>query len=162
MKFTAHRDGTLEDYPLVVLVNGGSASGSEILAGALQDHARALILGTKTFGKGSVQTIFPLKDGSGLKLTTAKYYTPNGKSIQAMGITPSIIVPYSEAPDPELKGQAQHPMEKDLERHLEGVEETREEKEPKEGDKKVFDSQLERALQILKSWEIFQRLSLKK
>jgi hypothetical protein len=79
-----------------------------------------------------------------------------------MGITPSIIVPYSKAPDPELKGQAQHPMEKDLERHLEGVEESREEKEPKEGDKKVFDSQLERALQILKSWEIFQRLSLKK
>jgi carboxyl-terminal processing protease len=162
MKFTAHRDGTLEDYPLVVLVNGGSASGSEILAGALQDHGRALILGTKTFGKGSVQTIFPLKDGSGLKLTTARYYTPNGKSIQAMGITPGIIVPYVEAPDPELKGQAQHPMEKDLERHLEGVEETREEKEPKEGDKKVFDSQLERALQILKSWEIFQQLSLKK
>ncbi len=162
MKFTAHRDGTLEDYPLVVLVNGGSASGSEILAGALQDHERALILGTKTFGKGSVQTIFPLKDGSGLKLTTARYYTPNGKSIQAMGITPSIIVPYSEAPDPELKGQAQRVMEKDLERHLEGMEETREEKEPKEGDKEVFDSQLERALQILKSWEIFQRLSLKK
>ncbi len=162
MKFTAHRDGTLEDYPLVVLVNGGSASGSEILAGALQDHERALILGTKTFGKGSVQTIFPLKDGSGLKLTTARYYTPNGKSIQAMGITPSIIVPYSEAPDPELKGQAQRVMEKDLERHLEGMEETREEKEPKEGDKEVFDSQLERALQILKSWEIFQQLSLKK
>jgi carboxyl-terminal processing protease len=162
MKFTAHRNGTLEDYPLVVLVNGGSASGSEILAGALQDHGRALILGTKTFGKGSVQTIFPLKDGSGLKLTTARYYTPNGKSIQAMGITPSIIVPYAEAPEPELKGQAQHPMEKDLERHLEGVEESKERKEPKEGDKKIIDSQLERALQILKSWEIFQRLSLKK
>ena len=162
MKFTAHRDGTLEDYPLVVLVNGGSASGSEILAGALQDHGRALILGTKTFGKGSVQTIFPLKDGSGLKLTTARYYTPNGKSIQAMGITPSIIVPFSEAPEPELKGQARHPMEKDQERHLEGVEESKKGKEPKEGDKKIFDSQLERALQILKSWEIFQRLSLKK
>ena len=162
MKFTAHRDRTLENYPLVVLVNGGSASGSEILAGALQDHGRALILGTQTFGKGSVQTIFPLKDGAGLKLTTAKYYTPSGRSIQAMGITPSIIVPYSETPEPELKAQPRRPMEKDLERHLEGVEESRDEKELKEGKKKVVDSQLERALQILKSWEIFQGLSLKK
>jgi carboxyl-terminal processing protease len=163
MKFSAHKSGTIEDYPLVVLVNGGSASGSEILAGALQDHGRALILGTKTFGKGSVQTIFPLKDGSGLKLTTARYYTPKGKSIQAMGITPNIIVPYSETPpELDLKEKPQHPMEKDLERHLEGVKEGREEKEPKEGKKKVLDSQLERALQILKSWEIFHRLSLKK
>jgi carboxyl-terminal processing protease len=162
MKFTAHKSGTLGNYALVVLVNGGSASGSEILAGALQDHGRGLILGTQTFGKGSVQTIFPLKDGSGLKLTTARYYTPNGRSIQAMGITPSIIVPYSETSEPALKEQPLAPMEKDLERHLEGKEEGKEEKEPKEGKKKVLDSQLERALQILKSWEIFQRLSLKR
>jgi carboxyl-terminal processing protease len=162
MKFTAHKSGTLGNYALVVLVNGGSASGSEILAGALQDHGRGLILGTQTFGKGSVQTIFPLKDGSGLKLTTAKYFTPNGRSIQAMGITPSIIVPYSETSEPALKEQPRAPMEKDLERHLEGKEEGKEEKEPKEGKKKVLDSQLERALQILKSWEIFQRLSLKR
>lgn len=162
MKFTAHKNGTLDNYPLIVLVNNGSASGSEILAGALQDHGRALILGTQTFGKGSVQTIFPLKDGSGLKLTTAKYYTPNGRSIQAMGITPNIIVPYSEAPEPELKGQPRPPMEKDLEGHLEGMEVSREEKEPKEEKKKVLDSQLERALEILESWEIFQRHSLKR
>jgi carboxyl-terminal processing protease len=162
MEFAAHKQGSLEDYPLVVLVNGGSASGSEILAGALQDHGRALILGTQTFGKGSVQTIFPLRDGSGLKLTTARYFTPSGRSIQAMGITPSIIVPYSETPEPELKEQPQLPSEKDLENHLEGMEESKEGKEPKKGEKKVLDSQLERALQILKSWEIFQRLSLEK
>jgi carboxyl-terminal processing protease len=163
MKFTAHREGTVENYPIVVLVNGGSASGSEILAGALQDHRRALILGTRTFGKGSVQTIFPLKDGSGLKLTTARYYTPSGKSIQAMGITPNIIVPYSQGSKPELQKQPPLPMEKDLERHLETVEPAKEEKEPKpkEEDERILDSQLERALQILKSWEIFQQLSLK-
>jgi carboxyl-terminal processing protease len=163
MKFTAHREGTVENYPIVILVNGGSASGSEILAGALQDHRRALILGTRTFGKGSVQTIFPLKDGSGLKLTTARYYTPSGKSIQAMGITPNIIVPYSDGSKPELQKQPPLPMEKDLERHLETVEPAKEEKEPKpkEEDERIPDSQLERALQILKSWEIFQQLSLK-
>jgi len=161
MKFTAHRNGTVENYALIVLVNSGSASGSEILAGALQDHGRALILGTQTFGKGSVQTIFPLKDGSGLKLTTAKYYTPKGRSIQAMGISPNIIVPYSRIADvPESKEQP-HPLEKDLERHLEGIEKEKGEKEPKEGEE-VLDSQLERALQIMKSWEIFQGLSLRK
>ena len=162
MKFTAHRNGTLENYPLVVLVNGGSASGSEILAGALKDHGRALILGTQTFGKGSVQTIFPLKDGSGLKLTTARYYTPSGGSIQAMGITPNIIVPYSEVSEPKLEEKPQHLMEKDLERHLEEMEQEKKEKEPKEREKKALDSQLERAVQILRSWEIFQQFSLKK
>ncbi len=81
MKFHAHPDGTLSRYPLVVLVNSGSASGAEIVAGAIQDHGRGIIMGTQTFGKGSVQTIFPLKEGSALRLTTARYYTPNGRSI---------------------------------------------------------------------------------
>ncbi len=161
MKFTAHRDGTLENFALIVLVNSGSASGSEILAGALQDHTRALILGTQTFGKGSVQTIFPLKDGSGLKLTTARYYTPKGKSIQAMGITPNIIVPYSRVSNGgESEDQPARLLERDLERHLRGTEEEKKVKKPKE--EKALDSQLERAVQILKSWEIFQGLSLKK
>jgi carboxyl-terminal processing protease len=163
LKFEAHRDGTVENYALIVLVNSGSASGSEILAGALQDHRRALILGTKTFGKGSVQTIFPLKDGSGLKLTTAKYYTPKGTSIHAMGINPNIVVPYSrvsDSDDRESKKKPSHPLEKDLEGHLKGMEEEKAAGKPNE--EKTLDSQLERALQIMKGWEIFQGLSLKK
>jgi carboxyl-terminal processing protease len=84
--------GTLEDFPMVVLINGGSASASEIVAGALQDQRRAVLVGTQTFGKASVQTILRLDDGSGLKLTTAKYFTPNGRDIQAKGIAPDIVV----------------------------------------------------------------------
>lgn len=108
--------GWVKNVPMIVLVNGGSASASEIVAGALQDHKRAIILGTQSFGKGSVQTILPLGNGTAIKLTTARYYTPSGTSIQAKGITPDIVV--EDATISETDKQALNVREADLERHL--------------------------------------------
>lgn len=101
IKEKAHAGDILGGAPIVILVNGGSASASEIVAGALQDHKRAVIVGTQTFGKGSVQTLIPLKDKRGLKLTTALYYTPAGRSIQAIGIKPDIVVENIKLPAPQ-------------------------------------------------------------
>lgn len=162
-KWPAHPDGTATRYPLIVLVNGGSASGAEIVAGAIQDHGRGILVGTQTFGKGSVQTIIPLKDGSGLRLTTARYYTPSGRSIQAKGIVPDIIVKPSR-PEEEKEGVTpKFPAEKDLERHLMDAEKggAKEKEKPKKEDvkeKKPVDHQLERALELLKSWDIFKNI----
>ncbi len=174
MRFNAHAQGTITRYPLVVLINGGSASASEIVAGAIQDHGRGILLGTQTFGKGSVQTIFPLKDGSGLRLTTAKYFTPSGRSIQAKGILPDITIKPSRPEEEKEAVVPKMPAEKDLERHLEiekvvprekekpKKEESKKEEPKKKEDvkeKKPVDQQLDRALELLKSWEIFKKLA---
>jgi carboxyl-terminal processing protease len=158
MEFSAQSSGTEPDYPIVVLINGGSASASEIVAGALQDHGRAVIMGIQSFGKGSVQTIIPMSDDSGLRLTTAKYYTPNGTSIQARGIVPDIEVLQSEIK--EVK-ESSHFREKDLKNHFdtEGASENSTKAETLPLDEETLkDFQLMRALDLLKGWKIFQGL----
>ncbi len=160
MEFSAMRGGTEPDYPMVVLINGGSASASEIVAGALQDHGRAVVMGTQSFGKGSVQTIIPLSDESGLRLTTAKYYTPNGTSIQARGIVPDLEVLPSEIM--EVK-EFNHFREKDLKNHFdtEGSSESSTKEDASGLDEETRkDFQLMRALDLLKGWRIFQGLKV--
>ncbi|MBF0344500.1 MAG: S41 family peptidase [Nitrospirae bacterium] len=146
-----------EKLPMVVLVNEGSASASEIVAGALKDWNRAIIIGVTTFGKGSVQSVLPLSDGAGLRLTTARYYTPKGISIQNTGITPDIVVKI-KAED----GKDHVVMrEKDLEGHLrndqsESPESEEPEKAPLEVDEKD-DTQLQRAIDVLKTWDVMKK-----
>lgn len=152
-------------YPMVVLINGGSASASEIVAGALQDHKRAVIMGTQSFGKGSVQTIIPIKGNSALLLTTARYYTPNGRSIQAKGITPDIRVDTIEVSTKAKEEFDFH--EKDLENHLQAGGSSEKQTPvsakgitPHENGKPgKNDYQLMRALDLLKGWEALKKIT---
>jgi carboxyl-terminal processing protease len=138
--FNATPSSVQRTYPIVVLINGGTASASEIVAGALQDHKRALVLGTTTFGKGSVQTVENLRDGSGLKLTIARYYTPNGRSIQAKGIEPDITLKFKRLDAAEPTGTEDAMLkEKDLENHLEAEGETEKTEPKKKPEKPVED-----------------------
>ena len=154
--FKAAPDDVLVGAPMVVLVNGGSASASEIVAGALQDHKRAIIIGTKTFGKGSVQTILPMKNNTGMKLTTARYYTPSGKSIQAKGITPDIILPsVSLTADSRYTEQVK---EANLSGHLENEKKMQStdinKPQTNETDLAIEDFQLHQAINILKGLNV--------
>jgi carboxyl-terminal processing protease len=165
MRFEAHMNTRPHSYPVVVLVNEGSASAAEIVAGALQDHKRAVIVGVKTFGKGSVQTVMPLRNGGALRLTTALYYTPSGRSIQAKGIDPDIVV---EKVIPGSMEEDRHGTrairEEDLKNHMNGGEVEPADNKPDSDQGSTIkeeltrDNQLSRALDVLKSWEILSQM----
>lgn len=144
--------GPVNALPLVVLINEGSASASEIVAGAIQDHRRGIILGTKSHGKASVQTIFPLKDGSALRLTTSAYFTPNGRSIHGEGIQPDVEVPFERPP----VQQAKAPTGEDVFERVESEPGPGEKPPADLAERKRSDNQLARAVDLLKGIKVYQ------
>ncbi|MFH1995957.1 MAG: S41 family peptidase [Candidatus Omnitrophota bacterium] len=147
--FPSETQGPYTDFPLVVLVSGGSASASEIVAGAIQDNRRGIVVGVPTYGKGSVQTIMPMRDGSALRLTTASYFTPNGRSIRKQGILPDVVVEWET---PKEKKEKRSDIFKELEQKAE-----KKEKEPDEDTiDPERDNQLRQAIDILKGIRIFR------
>ncbi len=158
--YSAHAGGDKHQYPLVVLVNEGSASAAEIVAGAVQAHKRGIIVGSQTFGKGSVQTIIPLPDGAGLRMTTATYYTPDDRSIQALGITPDVEVPFVPSVQPEKPNTGKKLMkEADLANHLPGGQQEKDKNvndaASKLEERLQQDNQLRTAYNIVKSLNLF-------
>ncbi|HIP51273.1 MAG TPA: S41 family peptidase [Campylobacterales bacterium] len=161
--YNASRENSDTQTPLVILVNGGSASASEIVSGALQDHKRAVVVGNKTFGKGSVQVVMPISQTEALRLTIARYYLPSGRTIQAVGVTPDVEVSFGEIKKAEIGISIK---ERDLQKHLVGELEKVDGKKEKEDDKEdktviteeqiYKDSQLKSAVDILKALMITQ------
>ena len=167
-RFNARPGDLAKVLPIVVLINGGSASASEIVAGALQDHGRAIIMGTRSFGKGSVQTIVPLPGQGAMRLTTSRYYTPSGRSIQAKGIDPDIVIEQSKVEpinqgsrrsEADLRGALTNDSAGDAPKKKDKTAKKDEKKDEKDAKPKVSDYQLNRAVDLLRGIALFSRKS---